>query len=124
MAEFTAGRPVIHEMIRRIHANPHTLPSVDELARKSGYTRQHLTRLFHAVTGMSAKQYLVAARIARARQLLSDKRLSVGQVAAECGYDDQFHFSRQFRSITGTSPSAFQRLPIQKNDEITAGRAH
>ena len=44
------GQAVVQELLRDLRATPHAPPSVAELARKSGYTRQHLNRLFHDAT--------------------------------------------------------------------------
>ena len=45
----------------------------------------------------------------KARELLLDLDMPIGEVAAECGYDDPLYFSRVFRRTVGVSPSEYRR---------------
>jgi AraC-like DNA-binding protein len=49
-----------------------------------------------------------ARRLARALQLLTDRRLTLKQVADACGYRDSLYFSRVFLRHFGTRPGAFR----------------
>lgn len=102
------GQSVIHELLRRVREGAPASRTVAELAQASGYSRQHINRLCRTATGMSLQQYILANRIARARQLLTQPGLTIAQIAAQCGYEDPLYFSRQFREVTGASPSAFR----------------
>ncbi|MDD2706562.1 MAG: AraC family transcriptional regulator [Verrucomicrobiae bacterium] len=105
-----AGTQVVSRICHLLQEKSADPPLVSHLARQAGYTRQHLTRLFRNVTGLSLKQYLTAMRMAHARQLLRNSELTIQAVAQAAGYKDPFHFSRQFKMATGQSPSAFSRF--------------
>jgi AraC-like DNA-binding protein len=42
-----------------------------------------------------------------------DPEASLAEISIELGFADQSHFSRAFRSITGTTPAAFGAMPAQ-----------
>ena len=42
------------------------------------------------------------------RELLISSNLSVGEIAARCGFDDLFYFSNLFRRLTGISPRGYR----------------
>jgi AraC-like DNA-binding protein len=67
----------------------------------------HLRRIFRERVGTSPKHYLTGLRMERAKELLR-MGSSVKQVAAEVGFADPYHFSREFRRTQGVSPSGFQ----------------
>src|SRR5215469_12557782 len=72
-------------------------------------SRAHFSRAFRVSTGLAPHQWLVHARIAKAKELLlsSDRRL--GQIAIDVGFADQAHFTRTFGRAVGESPGAWQR---------------
>jgi len=111
-----AGTPRHHRdlMIRtaaRINEDPANVPPVADLAREAGYSPDHFARLFKHVLGQSPQAYAVQARVERAKRLLADSPLSVGEVADALGYRDVYFFSRQFKAKTGRAPSAYRQQP-------------
>lgn len=81
---------------------------VPELAARVGLSASHFAALFRQVTGGGVLEYLKRIRMARARVLLVSTELTVAEVARAVGYDDPFYFSRQFRAVSGASPSQFR----------------
>lgn len=94
----------LEEITRAIREDPARRWSVAELAGRAALSRAQFTRRFVAHTGFSPARFLIDARIARARQLLSETTMSVTQVAGALGYPDVAYFSRQFKRHTGHSP--------------------
>jgi len=58
---------------------------------------------------MSLGRYMKRVQIHRARNLLVEGRLTVGEVGAACGFASVFAFSRAFRRAVGVSPRAYRR---------------
>ena len=83
--------------------------SVRELAYRAGYTEARFILLFCRYFGMAPKGYITYLRLNKARTLLRTTALSVCRIAHECGYDDEFYFSRLFRKHCGVSPVAYRR---------------
>lgn len=83
--------------------------SVSELAALSGYSERQLTRLFQSTFAVAPNQYITKLRIQKAKQLLNNPAVSIGEAAWNCGYEDQNYFSRVFRRETGTTPTAYRR---------------
>jgi len=81
---------------------------VANLADRIGVTPQHLGRLFRELTGRSPKEYVLEARVEAAKAYLRGSSLPIKRIAAELGFHDEFHFSRQFSQRVGTSPSAYR----------------
>jgi|GEM_PF-711534 len=93
------------DMILKDPAHPWT---ADDLATAAGLSTAHFTRLFRQWTGRSPVAYLRRHRIELARTLLADVDLSIKQIAAKVGFEDQYHFSKAFRQIDGLSPTDYR----------------
>ena len=63
---------------------------------------------FRRWTGGSATGYISCLRIRRARILLGQRDLPIGEIALQLGYFDACHFSRAFRARTGLSPRQYR----------------
>jgi len=79
-----------------------------ELARLANLSPDYFSEIFKQQTGTSPRDYLHLLRIHRACQLLTQSDLSVKEIASQLGYQDPFHFSRQFKAFQGLSPRAYR----------------
>ena len=95
----------------------HGAVPVAELARDAGWSRRHFTVRFTQATGLSPKAFARVLRFDRAKALLDGSRLSLCEIALDCGYYDQAHRNRDFRDLTGCSPG--ELLPFVQ-DAATA----
>lgn len=78
-----------------------------ELARRAGLTQRTLARRFAAATGQSPGAWIIAERIARARELLEEGTVSVEETAAAVGLGVDA-LRRHFRARLGVSPSRYR----------------
>lgn len=83
--------------------------SVAELAGRSGWTADHLNRLFKRMTGDTTQEYITRVRMAKAARALLTEEQTVEGVAKEVGYGDARAFRRAFKRYYGMTPSAFRR---------------
>jgi AraC family transcriptional regulator, regulatory protein of adaptative response / DNA-3-methyladenine glycosylase II len=71
-------------------------PSMGDVATRLGVSERHLRRLFETQWGISPLQYLQTRRLLTAKQLLTDTRLPVAQVAALSGFASVRRFNTVF----------------------------
>jgi len=83
-------------------------------ASKLSITLKHLNRISNEILGKTATEVVINRVILEAKRMLSDKNLSVNEVAEALGYDDYSYFARVFKKQTGLSPTAF-RTPKNNN---------
>jgi AraC-like DNA-binding protein len=77
---------------------------IGDLAREVGWSRRHLAGRFRRETGLGLKTAARVIRFERAcDRLRRTDRPPLARVAAECGYADQAHLSRDFRELTGVT---------------------
>src|SRR5690606_35373071 len=99
---------LIAPLLERIRDDPAHTPTIHRLAKQCGYSPDQLTRIFKQHTGLSPQEYILQARIERAKTLLTESALSISQIADTLGYTDVYHFSRQFKQKAGVTPSAYR----------------
>ncbi|HEY8965643.1 MAG TPA: AraC family transcriptional regulator [Candidatus Methylacidiphilales bacterium] len=102
-------RHAVSRLVAALHASPDRLPDVAAMARQLHLSRAHFSRVFKAVTQTSPIDFLLEMRLSRARHLLTETDLSVGEIAERLDYADIFFFSRQFKKKTGLSPLQYRR---------------
>lgn len=69
----------------------------------------YVTRLFRQETGSSLFDYIVTCRVERAKALLKQRDVPVGDIAQLVGYDNFSYFSELFKKRTGLSPSDYRK---------------
>jgi transcriptional regulator GlxA family with amidase domain len=89
-----------------------------KIARRAALSVRSLNRHFRAQTGTTPLQYLLRARVQRARQLLETTALPIEHVASEIGFGSVAAFRAHFRRVVATSPQAYRRAfragPVQR----------
>jgi len=83
--------------------------SIDLLAKQSNLSPRQFSRLFSKIYQDSPGNYLLHFRIQKAKSLLYNYKLSIAEVAYQCGFNDSNYFSRQFHRIIGVTPSVFRK---------------
>lgn len=84
--------------------------SLEELGARVGVHPAALSRGFRLDEGITVSDYLARARVQAACRLMTDVGLSLADVAVACGFADQSHLTRVFKSLTGSPPGVFRDL--------------
>ena len=90
---------------QRIDDGALTEDSLDALAAELGVTSRHLRRVMDKELGVSPLAYAQTRRLALAKQLMTDSRLKLSDVALSSGYRSIRRFNAEFRERFGCSPS-------------------
>ena len=94
-------------LVSRITADP-GLRRVDQLAAASGMTARSLQRLFADYVGVSPKWVMRRARLHEAAERAdSGEPVDWASLAADLGYADQAHLTRDFTATIGISPTRY-----------------
>lgn len=81
---------------------------VETLSSKTGLSLCHFIRIFKKESGFTPHEYLVNVRIATAKYLLKNSRLSVKEVGFESGFSCESVFCRAFKNAEGITPSEYR----------------
>jgi AraC-like DNA-binding protein len=96
-------------IVRQIATEPH-LTRVDDLAAAVGMGVRRLQRLFAEHVGVGPKWVIRHYRIAEATTRMARREpIDWAELAAELGYADQAHFTRDFTAMVGESPTRYAR---------------
>jgi AraC family transcriptional regulator len=82
---------------------------ISELAGLIGLSQFHFIRAFKHSVGLSPYQYVLSERISVAKEMLSEKDLSIADVALAVGFSGASQLNRVFRQLIGVTPTAFRR---------------
>lgn len=81
--------------------------TLEQMAAETGISKATFCKLFESLTGMTFTKYLHTRRIEKAKQLIYEGH-KIAQVSALCGYQDFSTFYRNFKKITGISPTDYR----------------
>ncbi|MEW6305754.1 MAG: helix-turn-helix domain-containing protein [Verrucomicrobiota bacterium] len=84
---------------------------VRDVVRQSGYSHRHFIALFRRSVGLPPTLYRRILRLQKVlRRVAADASIAWIDLALDCGYSDQAHFSREFREFTGVTPETYRRI--------------
>lgn len=101
-----AQRQIVEEYIQEHLDQKITLA---DLANCIHVSVPHFEKMFRATLHCSPYQYVLERKIEKAKLLLSDPQLSLYEVARQCGFANQSHFTKHFTKFVGVSPARFVR---------------
>ena len=100
--------------IGRIHEHIHDRwseeISLDDLATIAGVHRVTVSKNFSRYFGCTFGEYVRKIRIEKALHLIRTTNQSLTDIAVDCGFYDQSHFTRTFKSLTGLLPKYYAYL--------------
>ena len=83
--------------------------TLQNIATELGLSVSHFSRAFRASVGLPPHQWLLRQRVRVAKQLMTDRGLSLAEIAVAAGFANQSHFTRVFSSLAGVSPGEWRR---------------
>ena len=82
-----------------------------------------MSKLFSEIEGKTIEHYIIEQRIERVKELLIYNEITLSQISYELNYSSPQHLSRQFKQITGFTPSQFKESgKRRKLDTISSRR--
>jgi len=88
------------------------------LSTSVGHEYSALSNLFSEVEGMTIEQYFISQKIEKVKELLMYNELSLSEIAYQLNYSSVSHLSRQFKKVTGLTPTFFRNLKDRKRKQI------
>jgi len=111
-----AHRMILDKAMQTVSERIYGKLTVGELAAAVNVSASQLTALFKTYLGMAPAKYITHVRLEESKSLLSEKKMSIGEIAELLGYASVQHYSKQFRSWFGCAPSVYfirQKSPTQ-----------
>lgn len=102
------AKTIILESIQSKENSPLNLSAL--LQDRMNINYSSLSKLFSKVMGCTIEHYTIALKIEKVKELLWYDELSITQIAYKMGYSSAAHLSKQFKMITGMTPSQFKLL--------------
>ena len=106
------GNPVVDRAIAYIQDHLTDKLTVEEIAANAGYSPSYFSRMFTEETGLSPYQFVLKSRLDQAQQLLKTTRLTVQEIAFQCGFNSAANFCYTFRRMLDTSPYEYRKWPL------------
>jgi AraC family transcriptional regulator len=83
--------------------------SLENMAAEQNFSHYYFCYLFKQSMGVCPWQYVIRSRVERAKNLLKNRDFSIYEVALACGFSNQSHLNKHFRSATGIAPGIYRR---------------
>jgi two-component system response regulator YesN len=82
--------------------------TVENIADRLQYESSYLRRVYKRNTGMTISQKLDVIRVRKAKELLATNKYLNREIALAVGFSDQYYFSKRFKQLCGSNPSAYR----------------
>jgi len=105
--EMEKPQNIVH-IIGYIEENLWSPLDLGNLAEKAKLSKYHFCRTFKRHVGVNPMKFVNVRRIERAKELLVKSDHPVSLVATEVGFRDLSNFIRQFKKITGATPTVYR----------------
>lgn len=98
---------VMNRVIRFLEKNISSHVTIEQICRENMIGRTQLQKIFREKTGKGVIEYFSGMKIDTAKQLIRSNHMNFTQISEHLGYTSIHYFSRQFKKITGMSPSEY-----------------
>lgn len=103
-----APQPVL-QIISQINKEDNLHLSLTELAKSSGYSYVHLSRMFKEHMNMTLKEYFVSVRMNFGRLLLENTDKNIIEISNYIGYSSISHFNHTFKKRYHMTPTEYRK---------------
>ncbi|GFZ87866.1 AraC family transcriptional regulator [Dyella caseinilytica] len=110
--------------IRLMHESPTQPWTVAQLAKEAALSRSAFFERFNRAVGVAPMEYLLAWRMALAKNMLRQKEGGIAEVAERVGYSSASTFSVAFTRHVGVPPTRYVREQIELSTEQVRSDSH
>lgn len=103
---------IVNNALKYIEENYKEKLNLSDVAEKVYVSQWHLSKLLNKHTGQNFSELVNSVRIEKAKQLLQDPSLRIGDIAEEVGFLDMAHFSAVFKKQMGTSANEYRNTHL------------
>ena len=96
--------PTFNELLKYLDEHFAEKLTLEQIAEKFGFSKNYICQLFKKHFDTTFSIYITKKRMTRAKEMLTDKTLSVKEIAFDLGYTDYSHFYRTYKNYYGYSP--------------------
>lgn len=100
---------LINKTIDYIHNNTNKNLKVEDIAKKIGFSRTHLSRKFTKELGFSISEFIRRCKLEESRNLLAYTKKSISQISSYLCFSSQSHFQKAFKSQYGLTPNEYRK---------------
>lgn len=84
--------------------------SLQNLSDQYGFSERYIQKLFSSWVGLTPQKFFAVQRFNKSLELIRSSQEPLTSIAFECGYYDQAHFIKEFKSYTGLTPTQVRTL--------------
>ena len=88
------------------------------LSEKFHQDYSSLSKLFSEVQGTTIEHFVISQKIERVKELLVYDELSLSEIALQLNYSSVSHLSKQFKKVTGLTPTHFKQVKENKRTPL------
>jgi AraC-like DNA-binding protein len=116
-ADFQADRELsrLIPSLRFMQQEFHRGPTLGEIARTAHLSPFHFHRRFTELLGTTPKHFMLECQIFEAKRQLVAREKDLVQIAKDCGFAHQSHFTSRFKQATGLTPTRWRRLASERH---------
>lgn len=103
-----AGSFIVHQAIAYMETAYQQKLTLQEVADRCYVSQWHLSKLLNRFAEKSFYDILNNIRIQKAKELLADPKLKIGDISEMVGYSDTAHFARTFKKLEGMSANEYR----------------
>ncbi len=108
---------IVIEMIHYADELPEVKYSV-HISQKMNLDYTYVSNMFSEVKGVTLQQFIIIHKIERVKELIVYDELTLTEIASKLQYSSVAHLSKQFKKITGLTPSFFKALKDKKRNML------
>jgi len=112
------SQDLVQAAVTMITTDPDTALSVNDVARRVGVSREHLSRVFQARLGKSLRTFMLEQKMYRACLLLKETHTPIKAIAEQLGYSAYSNFSAAFFQVMNTTPREYRLRGIPSQASI------
>jgi len=102
--------PIVSLVKQYINDNIEFDPNVPDVAKYCYLSTKQLTRLFNKFEGISPGEYIIKARVAKIKELISDYSISIKQISNIMHFNNEYYFNSFFKKHFGMPPGEYRKM--------------
>ena len=109
----------LYKLKQEIYHNPNKNWTVKEMSETLNVSIGYLENIYKNTFGVSCIEDVIASRINLAKEYLSYHHYTIKEIVTLCGYRNTEHFYRQFKKVTGVTPSEYRNSRLNGIQSVT-----